>query len=223
MIATYVSQGLMTDDEEEIFFNLEGKYNYLTFTAGVADRTSNRSDGSAWLTVYADGKIIHEEEYSSHELQRRVTLDVTDCHQLKFAWLTKEGNLEYGDSTGNFFGIGDAYVATTKVALNTIMYSSRDLPDRPVKMVSELGAFSISSSVEEAVFDGSTKFATFSMGGVKYNEGLIMRSINSVLQHPPVLPSIWTANMMPFPLWWVISLTAMYTKTIKSRYTPTVC
>ena len=189
VIATYVSQGLMTDDEEEIFFNLEGKYNYLTFTAGVADRTSNRSDGSAWLTVYADGKIIHEEEYSSHELQRRVTLDVTDCHQLKFAWLTKEGNLEYGDSTGNFFGIGDAYVATTKEALNTIMYSSRDLPDRPVKMVSELGAFSISSSVEEAVFDGSTKFATFSMGGVKYNEGLIMRSINSVLQTTPACAS----------------------------------
>ena len=185
VMVTYVSQGLMTDDEEDIYFNLEGKYNFLTFTAGVADRTTNHSDGSAWLTVYADGKIIHEEVYSSHELQKQVMVDVTGCHQLKFAWLTHEGNLAYGDGTGNFFGIADAYVATTKEALEAITYTSRDLPNRPVKMVSELGAFAISSSVEEAVFDGSTQFSTFSMGGVKYNEGLIMRSTNSMLQTSP--------------------------------------
>ena len=56
-------------------------------------------------------------------------------------------------------------------------------------MVSELGAFAISSSVEQAVFDGSSQFITFSMGGVKYNEGLIMRSINSVLQTTPACAS----------------------------------
>ena len=185
VIATYVSQGLTTDDEEDIYFNLEGKYKYLTFTAGVADRTSNNSEGSAWLTVYADGKIIHEEEYSSHELQRKTTLDVSGCHQLKFGWLTKDGNLEFGASTGNFFGIGDAYLTTTEAALNTIQYSSRDLPNRPVKMVSELGAFAVSSSVEKAVFDGSTQFSTFSMGGVKYSEGIIMLASNSVLETRP--------------------------------------
>ena len=185
VIATYVSQGLVTDREESVFFNLEGKYNYLTFTAGVADRTTNHSEGTAWLTVYADGKIIHEEEYSSHELQRKTTISVEGCHQLKFGWLTKDGNLAFGDGTGNFFGIGDAYVATTKEALDKIVYSSRDLPNRPVKMVSELGAFAINSAVEEAVFDGSTKFNTFSMGGVKYNEGLIMRSTNTMLQTLP--------------------------------------
>ena len=185
VISTYVSQGLVTDREEPVFFNLEGKYKYLTFTAGVADRTTNHSEGSAWLTVYADGKIIHEEVYSSHELQRKTTISVEGCHQLKFTWLTDEGNLAFGDSTGNFFGIGDAYVATTKEALDKIVYSSRDLPNRPVKMVSELGAFAINSAVEKAVFDGSTKFNTFSMGGVKYNEGLIMRSTNSMLQTLP--------------------------------------
>ena len=185
VIATYISQGLMTDDEEDIYFNLEGKYNYLTFTAGVADRTSNNSDGSAWLTVFADGKIVHEEVYSSHELPRKTTVNIEGCHQLKFAWLTDEGNLEYGDSTGNFFGIAEAYVATTKEALDTISGSSQDFPDRPVKMVSELGAFGISSSVEQAVFDGSSSFATFSMGGVKYNEGIILIASNSIMETRP--------------------------------------
>lgn len=189
VIATYISQGLMTDDEEDIYFNLEGKYNYLTFTAGVADRTSNNSDGSAWLTVFADGKIVHEEVYSSHELPRKTTVNVEGCRQLKFAWLTDEGNLEYGDSTGNFFGIAEAYVATTKEALDTISGSSQDFPDRPVKMVSELGAFGISSSVEQAVFDGSSSFATFSMGGVKYNEGIILIASNSMLETRPACVS----------------------------------
>ena len=185
VIATYISQGLMTDDEEDIYFNLEGKYNYLTFTAGVADRTTNKSEGSAWLTVYADGKIIHEEVYSSHELPRTTTVNVEGCHQLKFAWLTDEGNMEYGDSTGNYFGIADAYVATTKEALDNIAGSSQNFPDRPVKMVSELGAFAVYSSVEKAVFDGSTQFSTFSMGGVKYNEGVILLASNSVLETKP--------------------------------------
>ena len=189
VIATYISQGLMTDDEEDIYFNLEGKYNYLTFTAGVADRTSNNSDGSAWLTVFADGKIVHEEVYSSHELPRKTTVNVEGCRQLKFAWLTDEGNLEYGDSTGNFFGIADAYVATTKEALDSITGSSQTFPDRPVKMVSELGAFGISSSVEQAVFDGSSSFATFSMGGVKYNEGIILIASNSIMETRPACVS----------------------------------
>ena len=189
VIATYISQGLMTDDEEDIYFNLEGKYNYLTFTAGVADRTSNNSDGSAWLTVFADGKIVHEEVYSSHELPRKTTVNIEGCHQLKFAWLTDEGNLEYGDSTGNFFGIADAYVATTKEALDNISGSSQNFPDRPVKMVSELGAFGISSSVEQAVFDGSSSFATFSMGGVKYSEGIILLASRSILETRPACVS----------------------------------
>jgi len=185
-IAASVSEALVQDEEKCVFFDLEGKYNYLTFTAGVADRTTTYSEGTAWLTVYADGKIIYEEVYSSHELQKKVTLNVSGCHQLVFVWQSDKGNIEYGNSTGNFFGIGDAYVATTEVALNTIQYSSRDLPDRPVKMMSELGAFSIFSIMQDgAVFDGSTQFHTFSMGGVKYNEGIMLHATNTMLMTKP--------------------------------------
>lgn len=190
VMATYVSMGMVENDNEEIFFNLEGKYNYLTFTAGVADRTTTYSEGTACLTVYADGKIIYEELFSSHELQKKIDLDVTGCHQLVFAWMSDEGNMEYGNSTGNYFAIGDAYVATTKEALSTIKYSSRDLPKRPVKMISELGVFSVFSNMDdEAVFDGSTKFHTFSMGGIKYNEGVMLYAANSMLQTKPACAS----------------------------------
>ena len=190
VIATYVSEALIGVDEEDIYFDLEGKYKYLTFTAGVADRTTSYDEGSAWLTVYADGKVIHEELYSSHELQKKVTLDVTGCHQLKFGWAAAEGNENFGNSVGNFYGIGDAYVATTETALNSITYSSRELPDRPVKMINELGAFGVVSNVEgNAVFDGSTQFLTFSMGGIKYNEGIMLHATNSMLSKKPAYAS----------------------------------
>ena len=190
VIATYVSEALIGVDEEDIYFDLEGKYKYLTFTAGVADRTTSYDEGSAWLTVYADGKVIHEELYSSHELQKKVTLDVTGCHQLKFGWAAAEGNENFGNSTGCFYGIGDAYVVTTEAALNTITYSSRELPDRPVKMVSELGAFGVVSNMQEqAVLDGSTQFITFSMGGVKYNEGIMLHATNNMLSKKPAYAS----------------------------------
>lgn len=185
VIATYVSQGLVTDDEEDIYFNLEGKYKYLTFTAGAADRTTSYDEGTAWLTVYADGKIIHEEKYSTHELPGTVMLDVTGCHQLKFGWLTEEGNENFGTATGSYYGIADAYVATTKEALENIAGASQNFPNRPVKIVSELGAFGVVSNVEQAVFDGSTKFNTFSMGGIKYNEGVILYAPKSVLVTKP--------------------------------------
>ena len=180
-IAASVSEALVKDEEKCIFFDLEGKYNYLTFTAGAADRTTNFDEGSVWLTVYADGKILLEEIISTHDLYKRFTLDVTGCRQLKFTWLLESGNELYGSAMGGIYGIGDAYVATTKEAFDTITYSSRELPDRPVKMVSELGAFGVVSNVEQAVFNGESSLITFSMGGVKYNEGLIMHSTNSML------------------------------------------
>ena len=182
VIVTPVSWG----GDEDIYFNLEGKYNYLTFTAGTADRTTTYDEGAAWLTVYADGKIIHEEVYSTHELQRRTVLDVSGCHQLKFVWSNLEGNENYGTATGGVFGICDAYLTTTEAALETIEYSSREVPNRPVKMVSELGTFGVISNLsEDAVFDGSTNLKTFSMGGIKYNEGIMLYSMNSMLVTKP--------------------------------------
>ncbi len=189
-IVTQISMELVGETERCVFFDLEGKYNYLTFTAGAADRTTSYDEGSAWLTVYADGKIIFEEVMSTHDLYKQFTVDVTGCRQLKFAWLIEEGNENFGNAAGGIYGIGDAYVSTTREALNTIAYSSREYPQEPVKMISELGVFGVLSNVEgEAVFDGSTQFKTFSMGGVKYNEGIMLYSMNTMLMTKPATAS----------------------------------
>ena len=188
-IAASVSEALVQDEEKCVFFDLEGKYNYLTFTAGAADRETTYGEGTVWLTVYADGEILMEELISTHDLYRRFTLEVKGCRQLKFAWLLKEGNQNFGTSTGGIYGLGDAYVATTKEAFNTITYSSRELPNRPVKMVSELGMFGVFSNLQQAVFDGSSSNVTFSMGGVKYNEGIMLYTSNSLFVTKPATAS----------------------------------
>jgi hypothetical protein len=57
-------------------------------------------------------------------------------------------------------------------------------------MISELGTFSVFSNMDdEAVFDGSTQFRTFSMGGVKYNEGIMLYASHSMLQTKPACAS----------------------------------
>ncbi|MBQ4054523.1 MAG: hypothetical protein IJD17_02335, partial [Clostridia bacterium] len=56
VILTSVPAGLIGADGEEIYFNLEGLYTALTFTAGAADR-SGLGEDKARLTVYADGDI----------------------------------------------------------------------------------------------------------------------------------------------------------------------
>ena len=188
-IAASVSEALVQDEEKCVFFDLEGKYNYLTFTAGAADRETTYDEGTVWLTVYADGEILMEELISTHDLYRRFTLEVKGCRQLKFAWLLKEGNQNFGTSTGGIYGLGDAYVATSKAAFDTITYSSRELPNRPVKMVSELGAFGVFSNLQQAVFDGSSSNVTFSMGGVKYNEGIMLYTSNSLFVTKPATAS----------------------------------
>lgn len=189
-IATQISMELVNDTEKSIFFDLEGKYNYLTFTAGAADRTTSYDEGAAWLTVYADGKIIFEEIISTHDLYKQFTVDVSGYRQLKFAWLIKEGNEDVGNAVGGVYGIGDAFVSTTKEALDTLKYSSREYPREPVKMISELGVFGVMSNMQEqAVFDGSTGFKTFSMGGVKYNEGIMLYAMHTVLMTKPACAS----------------------------------
>ncbi len=173
ILTSQVSSALLDAKEEDVYFNLEGKYSYLTFTAGA----ENSAEGSAWLTLYADGKKIFEESFSSGELQRTFTLSVEGCRQLKFSWSPNMGS----NSMGGTFAIADAYVAASEEALASVQLSEGNFPEGPVKLISELGVLGIRSESARAVFDGSDERVTFSMAGRKYGEGLILLSSNSLL------------------------------------------
>ena len=177
VILSNITAGLLGADSEDIYFNLEGLYSHLTFTAGAADRTGI-GDHKARLTVYADRNIIFEGVFSASELQKKIDLDVTGCRRLCFSW---SGN----EPSGGAWGIGDIYVATNPQALSRVEYSVGTLPDRAVKMVSDLGVFSYLSAAEKAVYDGSPKGGSFFMGGREYTEGVVLLSQSGLIGAKP--------------------------------------
>ena len=65
------------------YFNLRGQYETLSLLAGPTDNVKS-SGGKGWLTIKADGKIIHEYEVSQTDIARRIVLDVSGCRQLSF-------------------------------------------------------------------------------------------------------------------------------------------
>ena len=180
-ILTNVSAGFLGVGGEEIYFNLEGAYTHLTFTAGAADR-SFLGDDIALLSVYADGDKLYEGVFNAGELQRRVELDVSGCRSLCFAW---SGN----ESSGGTWGIGDIYVAANAQAFSRIEYSTGKTPEGAVKLVSDVGVFSYSSAAAEVVFDGSEKAKTFIMGGRSYNEGVVLLAENTLVSANPASAS----------------------------------
>lgn len=65
----------------ETYFNLGGKYESLSFVAGIvsdSERTVN-------ITIYADGDPIYTFSMESGALPTNHTVDITDCKQLVFA------------------------------------------------------------------------------------------------------------------------------------------
>ena len=77
------NQAILSNSEAASLFNLDGKYKTLRFIAGPED-TRGGEQGTGWLTVRADGKIIYEYEFTSTDIVKQVTLDIEGCHQLAF-------------------------------------------------------------------------------------------------------------------------------------------
>lgn len=172
---------LLNFENEEIYFNLEGKYSFLTFTAGASNITDNSIENSAQLTIYADGKIIFEELFSSKELQRTFTVELSKCKQLKITWVPNTVGDVFGDSGDSSYAISDAYVGISKESLSTVEHTEGNFPKRPVKIISELGVFDIESDADNPIFDGKEESRTFSMAGRQYAEGIVLLSSNTIL------------------------------------------
>jgi len=172
---------LINSENEEIYFNLEGKYSFLTFTAGASNVSDNSIENSAQLTIYADGTIIFDELFSSKELQRTFTVELGECKQLKITWSPNAVGDVFGDSRTFSYAISDAYVGVSKETLADVEYTEGNFPERPVKIISELGVFDIESDAENPIFDGKEESETFFMAGREYSEGIVLLSSNTIL------------------------------------------
>jgi len=160
------SEPLMGESSSSIYFNTEEQYGYLSFMVGGED-VKNAKAGTAWLTVYADDKIVHEELVTSNELPKRYTVAINNCKVLHFEVQYESG----GTSRPVVF---DAFVGKTENDVaGTAGSSAADLPE-VCKLVSNIKPYAMSVAEDDPVFDGSSAYHTFTMAGRKYNEGIIL-------------------------------------------------
>ncbi len=149
------------------YFNVEGFYNHLTFSVGGKDSNENAKSGTSWLTVYADGKSVHEELVESDALPKTYTVDITGCKVLKFEF-------QYESGADHYLTVFDAVVAKTESDLpSSGGTSAADLPD-VCKLVSNIAPYTVASNLPKSVFDGSSQYETFTLVGRKYNEGIVL-------------------------------------------------
>lgn len=162
------------------YFNLGGQYATVSFIAGCRDDVTGAA-GSGWITVKADDKIIEEIEVKEGQIARQVTLDIKGCRVLSFHSEQISGNstaeiaeiVAYPEGLEVAAGQNGNGMAAPDPRLKT-------LPD-VCRLISNIPPYQVVGKVEKQIYDGSSDYLTFSMGGTKYSEGIILYQTSSLL------------------------------------------
>ena len=178
-------EGLCDASAGDAYFWLRKKYDKLSFIVGPRDNKS--SNASAWLIIYGDkNKILYEEIVRQTDLPRQVVLDVAGQERVRFSCEFR-GSEFLGGIT---FGAVDIYAYPKsdlasvpkegEVNLNKDVISK--LPS-PCALMSNIKPYSVHGFADaDAVrFTGESSYITFSMGGEKFSEGLILTTGKKLL------------------------------------------
>ena len=152
------------------YFNLQGQYKTLTFTVGPIDNTDGHR-GSGWLSVEADGKIIKEMEIRYDDIAQNVTLDITGCEMLKFSSEQESGSGRVGIADIRVYPAG-VDPAAEPASPSSTGPDPAGLPD-VCKLISNIPPYAAGAMVDKQIYDGSSEHITFSMGGVRFSEGIV--------------------------------------------------
>lgn len=162
-------------------FNIGGQFERLRFITGAID-TDDGTLESGWLTVYADGKILYEKEIIEGELPVEISLDVTGCRSLGFSSENSSGSLDIGVAKMMLYPAGYTDEQERPLGNGSEQeYLASDhlksLPD-VCKLISNIPPFAIGGGMsrESALFEDKSQHVTFSMGGIKYSEGVVLQS-----------------------------------------------
>ncbi len=173
-----MNMGLVGNNPGWAYFNLRNQYSKLNFTIGPIDNQD--SQGSGWFTVKADGKIIYELEMSYQDISQRVSLDVSGCEMLSFHSEQSSHSVSAGIAEIILYPKGQEALAERSEAESTVDPRLKNLPD-VCKLISNIPPYSKGSQTSKQIYDGTSDHITFSMGGVKFNEGIILYEKASVL------------------------------------------
>ncbi|MBR1879003.1 MAG: NPCBM/NEW2 domain-containing protein [Paludibacteraceae bacterium] len=171
------SEQLMGERLDYSYFWLNKRYDKLSFILGPRDNQSSNS--TAWLVIYGDNKkILYEEVVTQSDLPRQVVVDVSGQEQICFS-----NELRSNDFLGSItFAAVDMFVypkGDTSVPKAGLANINKDkvagLPS-PCALMSNILPYSVRgvAAAKNTMFTGESSYITFSMGGVKYMEGIIL-------------------------------------------------
>ena len=181
------TSGLMfTSDQKLIgnpsyysYFWLGKRYDKLSFIVGPRDNQS--SNTSAWLVVYGDKKkILYEEIVRQTDLPRQVVIDVAGQEAVAFSC-----ELRSSDFLGSItFGAVDIYAypkGDTSVPQEGLANINKEQVAKlksPASLMTNIMPYSVRgvAKAKNTLFTGESSYITFSMGGEKFSEGLILAS-----------------------------------------------
>ena len=173
---------LIGQDERHTFFNVGGKYSTLKFIAGPKD--SDRGElGVAWIIVKGDDKILLEEEVGEGNLAKTFTVDISGCK-----WISLSSQQSKGSSrmaVVNAMVYPEGYAIPDESTSGETLAASAEIKRLPdvCKLVSNIEPYAVGGGIsrENMVYSGKSDYITFSMGGIKFNEGLILQSTTHML------------------------------------------
>lgn len=178
-----VSQALAGTEQGYANFWLNKRYDKVSFIVGPRDNQSSNS--SAWLVVKADKKTVYEGMITQKDLARQVVVDVNGAEQISFLCEYRNSNFLGGIT----YGVVDikAYPqGASSIPTDGIINPNKDhiakLPD-VCPLMSTIKPYSVRgvSAADKTLFEGESRHYTFSMGGQKYWEGLLLTTGNTML------------------------------------------
>lgn len=167
-----LSMQLIGNGAKETHLNLYGDYETLQFTVGPLV-TDDAANGRGWITVLGDNKILYEYEIEQHHIARQVTLDIAGVKKLTFASEQAHGSQGAGIVDAWVYPKGEAPAATAQESEGAPDPRLKELPD-VCKLISNIPPYSLRSNVDKQLYDGTSDYITFSMGGVRFSEGFIL-------------------------------------------------
>lgn len=177
-LSAYMQRAISGNNNGWAYFNLRKQYSKLSFIVGPLDNTESQS-GSGWFTVKADGKIIYELEMKYDDIAQKVTLDVSGCEMLAFYSEQESGSTNGGITQIMVYPEGNEPQGASGEE-ETIDPRLKELPD-VCKLISNIPPYAAGAQSEKQIYDGTSDYITFSMGGVKFNEGIILYEKANVL------------------------------------------
>ena len=167
-----LSMQLIGNGAKETHLNLYGEYETLQFTVGPLV-TDDAANGRGWITVLGDDEILYEYEIEQDHIARQVTLDIAGVRKLTFASEQAHGSQGAGIVDAWVYPKGEAPAVVATEIEGAPDPRLKELPD-VAKLISNIPPYSLRGNVQNQLYDGTSDYITFSMGGVKFNEGFIL-------------------------------------------------